>query len=138
MRTVLLFACLLFIMGCSKQHPEDQIKPLQGYWEIDEVTASGKKKEYGINQVIDYIHINEDLTGFRKKLVPKLDGSFEINNHQIPFTLKIENDSLHIYYNTAFDQWKESVIHVDSTSLHIQNTNGYLYTYKRHQKFDFK
>lgn len=138
MRTVLLLACLLFIMGCSKQRPEDQIKRLQGYWEIDEVAMQDKKKEYGINQVIDYIHVNEDLTGFRKKLVPKLDGSFEMNNDQVPFTLKIENDSLHIYYKTAFDQWKESVIHVDNNSLHIQNTNGYLYTYKRHQKFDFK
>ncbi len=138
MRVLYLFACLLLILGCSKQRPEDQIKSIQGYWEIDEVAMNSKKKEYAINQAIDYFQVNENLTGFRKKLIPKLNGSFKMNNDQVPFTLKIENDSLHIYYKTAFDQWKESVIYADSTSLHIQNTNGYLYTYKRHQKFDFK
>ena len=65
-----LFLTTLFFFGC-KPHPVDYIEFINGYWEIENVYKNGKLlKEFKISQDIDYFRINNDLSGFRKKLKP--------------------------------------------------------------------
>ncbi|MGB6268250.1 MAG: lipocalin family protein [Olleya sp.] len=122
---------LILITSCSK-NPEDYKQHLTGYWEIKEVTLTdGSKKEYTYNNTIDYIEI-ADTTGFRKKMKPNIEGTYQTSKDLERFTIKIENDSLNIYYKTPFANWKETVLLASKNQLQIINQNKDLYLYQRY------
>lgn len=97
----------------------------------------GEKKEFNINLVVDYIEINGDK-GTRTKVSPKFDGSFTTNGVAENFTLKIEEDSLRMYYKTPFDEWKETVIEAKDSTLTVKNRDNKIYIYSKFKKFDFE
>ncbi|MDC8003477.1 hypothetical protein POV27_05405 [Aureisphaera galaxeae] len=124
-------ALLLICISCGRQSPEEHIPRLSGYWEIDQVTLpDGTVKDFQINTLIDYIEVLGD-SGTRKKLAPKLDGTFQTTKAAEQFLLKIEKDHLHLYYKTPYAQWKETVIQSSDSLLTVQNEDGNTYTYKR-------
>jgi hypothetical protein len=135
MKYFIVFLFLLLV-NCST-NPETYIQHISGYWEIEEVILSnGTKHSYNYNPTIDYISINDSLIGFRKKLKPSFDGSFSSSKDLEKITLKIENDSLHIYYKTLFSEWKETVLNATDEQLIIININKDVYLYKRYQPLD--
>ena len=133
----LLVLCLF--LSCSKK-PESFIPYLDGYWEIDEVTLSdGTKRDYTYSDTIDFIEVTDSLAGFRKKLKPTLNGTFETSKSVETFSVRIENDSLNIYYTTPYASWKETILNANEDQLLIlNNTNKDMYLYKRHQPLDLK
>lgn len=134
-RLAFLFICILFV-SCSN-NPEQYIDYISGYWEIQEVEKDNKiLKEYKISTSIDYFEINDDLTGFRKKVAPTLEGKYIVTHHSWPFILKVENDSLNIYYQVNMTTFKETIKQASKTELIIINTEGFKYTYKPFEKFD--
>ena len=123
--------CLL-ILSCSK-NPEAHIPHIEGYWEIVEVTLpDGNKKEYKFNETIDYISINDSLHGFRKKLKPGINDTYFTSADAESLVVKIENDSLNIYYTTSFANWKETVLEATIENLRVVNQNKTVYLYKRY------
>ena len=131
-----LLTTLLFV-SCEKPNPEAQKQNLSGYWEIKTVKMpDGEKKEFEINTVIDYIEVKGD-SGSRTKVSPKFDGTFRTNGVAENFTLKIEEDSLRMYYKTPFDEWKETVIEAKDSTLTVINRDTKIYTYSKFKKFDF-
>lgn len=121
----------LILWSCS-QDPHSFIPHLSGYWEIDEVTlADGSKREYTYNDTVDYLSISDSLTGFRKKMKPSFDGTYATSDDAERLQLKIENDSLHIYYTTPFANWKETVLNATEDELLIINDQKVRYLYKR-------
>ena len=128
---------ILSIASCEKPDPEAQKQNLSGYWEIKTVKMpDGEKKEYTINTVVDYIEIKGD-SGTRTKVSPRFDGTFRTNGISENFTLKIEDDSLRMYYKTPFDAWKETVIKAEDSTLAVINSDNKIYTYSKFKKFDF-
>ncbi|MGO3182183.1 MAG: lipocalin family protein [Aequorivita sp.] len=128
---------LLFVISCAKPNPDEQKKNLDGYWEIETVKmASGKKKDFSANTIVDYIEVKGD-SGIRTKVSPKLDGTFRTNGASEKFTLKIEDDSLRMFYKTPFDEWKETVIEAKDSTLIVKNRDHKIYTYTQFEKFDF-
>ncbi|MBK5212382.1 MAG: lipocalin family protein [Flavobacteriaceae bacterium] len=128
---------LLFAISCEKPNPEAQKQNLGGYWEIKTVKMpDGEKKEFDINTIIDYIEVKGD-SGQRTKVSPKFDGTFATNGVSENFTLKIEEDSLRIYYKTPFDEWKETVIEAKDSTLTVINRDNKIYTYFKFRKLDF-
>ncbi len=129
----------LFILlagSCSKPNPQEQKQNLSGYWEIKTVKMpNGEKKEFNINTVVDYIEMKGD-SGSRTKVTPKFDGTFNTNGISEDFTLKIEEDSLRMYYKTPFDEWKETVIEAKDSTLTVKNRDNKIYTYSKFKKFD--
>ena len=122
----------LFIFSCS-ENPETYIEHLNGYWEIEEVTlANGSVKQYQFNETIDYISINDSLKGFRKKLKPGINDTYFTSDDAEALVLKIENDSLHIYYTTPYAEWKESVLEATPSLLKVVNQRKDIYLYKRY------
>ncbi len=122
----------LFLGSCSR-NPETFIPHIDGYWEIESVTlANGTTRGYYVNQTIDYISINDSLQGFRKKLKPLFDGSYETSNDAELLHLKIENDSLNAYYKTPYSTWKETILSASKQQLKVVNQNNDVYLYKRH------
>ena len=134
----IILPLLLIAVSCEKPNPEAQKQNLSGYWEIKSVKMpDGEKKEFNINTVVDYIEIEGD-SGMRTKVSPKFDGTFTTNGVSEDFTLKIEEDSLRMYYKTPFDEWKETVIEAKDSTLIVKNRDNKIYTYSKFKKFDFE
>ncbi|WP_452602521.1 lipocalin family protein [Pontimicrobium sp. MEBiC06410] len=132
MKRLLTLLLFVFIFNSCTNNPETFIPNLEGYWEIENVTmADGTKRDYKINTTIDYIMVNDNLKGFRKKMKPLFNGTYETSKAVEYFTLKLENDSLNIYYNTAYASWKETILFASKEQLKVVNQNNHVYLYKR-------
>ena len=133
-RFLLLVILTLCCVSCQKNNPQDQIQYLNGYWEIKKVILpNGSQKDYKFSQNIDFIEITNS-TGIRKKVQPRLDGSFIVNNDSESFSLKIEGDSLRLYYKTTLSTWKETIISAKENHITIKNEAGNVYFYERYKK----
>lgn len=127
---------LILAVGCSK-NPESYIEHLNGYWEIDEVTLpDGSKRDYNYNDTVDFISVTDSLTGFRKKVKPNLDGTYSTSNDAENFKIKIENDSLNVYYKTPFAEWKETILDATEDRMIVRNHDNLLYVYRRYEPLD--
>jgi hypothetical protein len=137
MKTLLSCIILIIAFSCGKQDPSIQKDKLGGYWGIESVTSPyGKKIDFSINAVVDFIEVSEEK-GIRTKVAPQFDGSFMNNGTAEKFNLKIEEDSLRLYYTTPFDSWKETVLLATDSVLKIINRDSKIYTYKKFRKFNF-
>src|SRR5690554_5782069 len=129
---------LVFVFSCAKPDPLEQKQYLGGYWEIKAVEMpSGTIRHFDMNMVVDYVELDGN-SGKRTKVSPNLDGTFTTNGLSENFTLKIENDSLRMYYKTPFDEWTETVIEAKDSILTVINRDHKIYTYGKFQGFDFK
>ena len=112
----------------------DEKKNLQymnGYWEINSVMIEGKEiKNYPFSGTIDYFILDEKNKGYRKKVKPKIDGSFEINMHEINFEIEMKKNDIYLVYGKG-KNFVESVVKLDSTKMILKNMNGFVYEYKR-------
>ncbi len=131
-RKTLLIVFGLLIISCSK-NPETYIQYIEGYWEIEKVTLSnGFEKEYKFNETIDYISLNDSLKGFRKKMTPGINDTYFTSDDAEAISIKIENESLNIYYATPYAKWKETILEATPKNLSIINENKDVYLYKRY------
>ncbi|MFH4963969.1 hypothetical protein V8G69_03115 [Gaetbulibacter sp. M235] len=130
MKRIFITLIILTSLSCKK-NPETYIEHLNGYWEIEKVIlASGEEHSYNYNEFIDYFSVSDSLEGFRKKLRPLLNGTFEASKDAEQFNLKIEHDSLNIYYKTDFSNWKETILQASENDLKIINKDKNIYIYK--------
>ncbi|OAD92765.1 hypothetical protein A7A78_02330 [Aequorivita soesokkakensis] len=135
---IIFLLITIFTISCEKPNPEVQKQNLSGYWEIKTVKMpDGEKKKFDVNTVVDYIEVKGD-SGARTKVSPKFDGTFTTNGISEDFILKIEEDSLRMYYKTPFDEWKETVIEAKDSTLTVKNRDNKIYTYSKFKKFDFE
>lgn len=127
---------LLFI-SCGN-NPEEQLKHITGYWEIAEVEKDNETlKEYTINLLVDYIEIN-DKKGFRKKVAPRFDGSFEITEDRQNIDVKINDGEIILHYSTPYDNWTETVLVANESKLVLLNQDKKKYVYKRYKKMNLE
>jgi hypothetical protein len=133
MKRFFIFFIILINFNCTKKQ-NINIDHINGYWEIKKVIlVTGEEHEYNYNIFIDYIELTDSLTGFRKKLKPKFDGTFEASKDTEQFKIKIENDSVNLYYHTNFSDWKETVLLASKTELKIINKAKNIYIYKPYE-----
>lgn len=131
----LLLASLLY--SCQSD-VINYIPYVEGYWEIVSATKDKKKiKDFKISGTIDYFKINDNLSGYRKKVTPRFDGAFEISQDQSNFKLSIEDHQLWINYNSNGFVYKEQILRANEASLIISNSNGYCYYYKTYEPLIF-
>lgn len=131
MKNLSYFLLFLFLASCNTQSPEEKIDNLNGYWGISKAEMiDGQIKKYSFNPMVDYIEI-KDHKGFRKKVKPRLDGTYFVTDAIENLQVKIENDSIHLYYTTEMDQWMETLISSKENEIVLQNERGDKYTYKR-------
>jgi len=133
----ILFIITLINLGC-KPNPIEHAKHINGYWEIENVYKNGKLlKEFKISQRIDFFKINEDLSGYRKKLKTNLDGTYTSSNDKLSFNLEIKLYKrlilVYVDNNTTFS---EEVIKVNNKNLTIKNDNGLIYNYKAYKPLE--
>ncbi len=118
------------VFSCG-QDPREQKTKLGGYWVIEKVEMpDGTEKLFQLSTTIDFIEVTGD-SGVRKKVQPKVDGGYLVNDSSERFDLKIENDSLHMYYKTPYDSWKETVLRARDSVLVVLNQDGKVYSYSK-------
>lgn len=132
-----LFAFVIILFSCENKTQLAQKDKLAGYWEIKSVAMpDGTIKEFSISSIVDYIEIKENM-GVRTKVSPQLDGSFKNNGVAEKFEVRIESDSLRLYYETPFDNWMETVITATDSVLKVLNRDAKVYNYTKFTKFNF-
>ena len=129
-RLIILF---FFIISCDKQINLDLIN---GYWEIVSVSKNNEfVKEYPFSNAVDFFIIDSLNKGYRKKIKPKINGSFEITLHEIPISIKNNNNSYEIKYYSTGNQYVETISKLDQNRLVIKNSEGIIFSYKRFEKY---
>jgi len=126
-----LFVSFLFISCQQKIKPED-ISKINGYWEIEKVVFDeGKDKNYTINESYDYFYIDKNNIGFRKKVMPQLDGTFLVNDSQEDVKVRFEKDKVFLDYATSYANWSEELTSISKDKLVFKNTEDKEYHYKK-------
>ena len=126
-----LFVSFLFISCQQKIEPSD-IAKINGYWEIEKVVFDqGKDKNYTINQSYDYFQIDKNNMGFRKKVMPQLDGTFIVNDTYENVKIRFENGKVFLDYSTDYAKWTEELIGISKDKLVLKNAQNKEYHYKK-------
>jgi len=117
-----LFISIL-IVSCQQKIKTEDIAKINGYWEIEKVIfEDGKDKDYTINESYDYFEIGKNNSGFRKKVMPQLDGSFIVNDSQESLKIRLENDKVYLDYNTSYSKWTEELIEITDDKMVFMNS----------------
>ncbi|WP_228852179.1 hypothetical protein [Aegicerativicinus sediminis] len=134
----LLLIPIVFLISCSTKPSIENLTHLNGYWEIQEVQKPNTSSfKYSYNSTIDYFEINDELKGFRKKLMPQLDGTFQENGTAETIAIITDPETLKIIYTTPYSTWEESIIKLNERELELVNTDKVRYIYKRYSPLNF-
>ncbi|TDE51006.1 lipocalin family protein [Flavobacterium sp. GT3P67] len=126
----ILFIAFLFV-GCHHKIKPVDISKINGYWEIEKVVFdAGKDKDYGMNESYDFFKI-DDNKGFRKKVMPQLDGTFLVNDVYENVTVRFADDKVFLDYSTPYMKWSEELIALSAEELVLLNTEKTEYHYKK-------
>lgn len=137
-KLVFIFGFLVLLTSCRKEINQNNINKINGYWEIEKVfLANGEKKDYTINQTIDYFEI-KNKKGFRQKVMPQVDGTYLTNNLKENISITNESGRFYINYSTNFGKWKEEILEVKDSILILLNKDNLEYHYKKQIPFSLK
>ena len=135
MKKLFILICLCAV-GC-KSNQTHQIDSIEGYWEIESVYKDDKLiKTFKISPGIDYFKINKGSKGFRKKLKPNFNGTFETSKDVLNFEIEIQNNTLFLNYNDNATKFSEEVLLASTEKLVLKNNRGFVYNYKTYKPLD--
>lgn len=138
MKKILLLIVLGSVLSCKQKITDADISNLNGYWEIEKVELpDGDKKEYKVNETIDFFKIDANK-GFRKKVMPQLDGTYLTNDIQEDVTVVLKDGDASLQYKTTYASWNEEIIELTKDKLVVKNQQEIEYYYKRPAKFSVK
>lgn len=138
MKKIFLFIVFGLLLSCKQTISKTDLNNLNGYWEIEKVELpDGDKKEYKVNETIDFFKI-KDEKGFRKKVMPQLDGTYLTNDIQEDIVIAVKDGDATIQYKTTYASWNEEIIELTKEKLVIKNQQDFEYHYKRPVKFSIK
>jgi len=131
MKKTIAIAFLFILTACHQKVTTQDISKLNGYWEIEKVTFfDGANKKYTYNESFDYFQIKGNI-GFRKKVMPQLDGRFLVNNQSEKIEITFVNDIAYINYKTPYAKWKEEIETISNEKLVLINAAKAEYHYKK-------
>lgn len=135
---VLILFLFLTLNSC-KENVENYIPHISGYWEIENVKNNNELlKNYTISTNIDFFIVNEDLSGFRKKVAPTLDGKYITTDDNIAFNLEVKDNILKIKYSKNDINFEETIVSASEEKLVITNDAGLIYTYKPYKPINIE
>ena len=128
----------LFLIACQQKIDSKDIQKLNGYWEIEKVvSAEGVKKNYNVNETIDFFQIKNN-SGFRKKVMPQFDGRYLVNNQSEGIKIIEKDNKTYISYTTPYAKWNEQIIELSDAKLVLKNEQNIEYQYKKPIPFSVK
>ena len=128
----------LLLAACQQPLKPSDLSKINGYWEIEQVILpDGNRKEYKINETVDYFVIKND-SGFRKKVKPQFDGKYLVNDESEQIKIVTEEGKTYIAYTTDYAKWTEEIITITDENLVLKNEQDLEYHYKKHLPFSVK
>ena len=138
MKKIVLFLVFSLLVSCKQSITEADLQNLNCYLEIEKVMLpDGEKKEYKINETVDFFKV-EDKKGFRKKVMPQVDGTYLTNYSEEDITIFVKDGDATIRYKTNYANWDESIIKLTAEKLVLKNKQELEYHYKRPVPFTVK
>lgn len=133
MKNILKFLFVsFFFISCQQKIKPSDVSKINGYWEIEKVVFDqGKDKEYAGNESYDYFQINKNNIGFRKKVMPQLDGTFIVNDTYENVKVRFEKEKVFLDYSTSYAKWSEELITLSDEKLVLLNSEKNEYHYKK-------
>lgn len=132
MKNVLKIVFISFLCwSCQNKINPSDVPKINGYWEIQKVLLSdGTVKDYAANETYDFFEIKGDK-GFRQKVMPQLDGTFETNNVTEKIVVIFENDKVYLRYETPYAKWREELKSISDQEMVLLNLEKNEYHYKK-------
>lgn len=141
MNKLLCIATFFIFFGCTSKVNEEDLTNLNGYWQIEKVRfPNGETKDFSISPTIDYIELN-GLEGYRKKVQPKLDGTYETSADAEYFIIEVTEANFQMSYNSKIvsnpgRHRKETIIKLSNIRFSVVNKDMLTYTYKRFESIN--
>lgn len=130
---------LLLLVSCQSEIKKENLKNLNGYWEIKQVTlANGETKDYKVNETIDFIELKNNNIGFRQKVMPQFDGTYKTNGIKESIKILETKDSYFLECQTQYGKWNEEILTLEDSTLVLKNKQNLIYTYKKFKPFSLK
>lgn len=130
-KAINIIICSFLFFGCQQKIKSSDIFKINGYWEITKVVSNDEKdKKYSFNESFDYFEIKNNK-GFRKKVMPQLDGSFLVNDTYENVEITFKNDKTYINYSTSFSRWTEELKAISDNEMIVVNSEKKEYQYKK-------
>lgn len=128
---LLAIPVVFLLSACQKGPGKEDLKHLQGYWEIRRVIfPDGAEKLYEINSTVDYFSW-DGKTGYRKKVQPTLEGTYITSDDALPMDVVWKDRRLFLTFSGGSDAWEEEVLELKPGLLTTLHTNGLTYEYAR-------
>jgi len=128
----------LIITACKEKVTLGHIPDINGYWEIEKVTfPDGTEKGYTVNTSIDYIEI-KGQKGFRKKVQPKLNGTYSTSHDAEPFDLVEKKGVFTLHYKNTLSEWEEKITGLSKNNFTLTDQEGISYHYKRFEPINLE
>ena len=129
---------LVLLVGCNSKVAKEDLQQLNGYWEIEKVSfPNGETKDFMSSTTIDYIEL-DGMKGFRKKVQPKFNGTFETSNDAELFTIVLNGEVFVLNYSGSVNSWKEEMISISKDNFSVTNQDTLTYNYKRYEPLNLK
>lgn len=139
MRYIYVLVALIGLAGCQNKVSKLDLPHLNGYWEIERVTfPDGSKKEYAVSTNIDYIQVNNNNEGFRKKVRPNFNGTYVTSNDAELFTISENEGIFSLNYKTDLSEWHEKITSLSENSFTVISEENIKYHYKKFKPIDLE
>lgn len=138
MRKTILICILTSTLrtACTGVSAED-LKHLDGYWEISKVEAHGETfKPKGNAPAVDHYKMINDSMGIKKKMVPSFGEKYKSSEDLIQYRILNDNGNYSLQFFSALQDWEEEIKSLSKEEM-ILFHNDKSYHYKRHQKTSY-
>jgi hypothetical protein len=133
MRQLSIILVCILQYSCGDPITKEDLTFLDGYWEIKQVKfPNGDTKTYEMNGTIDYIEVT-GTKGYRKKVQPIIDGSFQTSDDAEYFTIMERDGAFIMVYESTMAVWEEEIRSIKETELELVNEEQITYIYERFQ-----
>jgi hypothetical protein len=133
MRQLSIILVCILLYSCGETVTKEDLTFLDGYWEIKQVKfPNGDTKTYEINATVDYIEVT-GTKGYRKKVQPLFDGSFETSDDAEYFSITERDGTFIMVYESTMAVWEEEIRSITETELRLVNEEQITYIYNRFQ-----
>ena len=138
MRKIILISILsLTLWTACTGVSSDDLKQLEGYWEISKVEAHGETfNPIGGAPVVDYYQMFNDSMGIKKKMVPSFGKKYSSSEDLIQYKILTVDGNYSLQFSSALEEWEEEIKSLSQEEM-ILFHNDKSYHYKRHQKITY-
>lgn len=136
-KTILISILTLTLWTACTRVSSDDLKHLEGYWEILKVEAHRETfKPRGGLPAVDYYQILNDSMGIKKKMVPSFGEKYISSEDLIQYKILTVDGNYSIQFSSALEEWEEEIKSLSQEEMILFHNNK-SYHYKRHQKITY-